>query len=133
MKVSVRRQISVVLENQPGALGRICRLIGQAGINIQAISIIDNVEQGMIRLIVDQPDACRELLRKDGFYLIEADLLQIEMPNRAGTLGEVGYIFAENQINIDYAYGTENQEHQSMCVLLKVPKTNEAIEILKNL
>ena len=55
MKTHIVREISVAIENQPGRLGRIGRLLAEQGIHISAFSAIDNVEKGMVRLITSDP------------------------------------------------------------------------------
>jgi hypothetical protein len=57
MDIEIKRQISVAIENQPGRLGQIGRLLAQRGIDINAFSVIDNVEQAMVRLVTEEPAA----------------------------------------------------------------------------
>ena len=109
MDYQVKRQISVALENRPGLLAQIAKLIGDAGVNIEGISVIDNVEQGMVRLVVSDCEKCRALLREQGFYLIEAVVIEVFIPNEIGSLAQIASVFADRKINIDYAYGTDNQ------------------------
>jgi hypothetical protein len=52
MKTHIVREISVAIENQPGRLGRIGRLLAEQGIHISAFN---NVEKGMVRLITSDP------------------------------------------------------------------------------
>ena len=59
MDIEIKRQISVAIENQPGRLGQIGRLLAQRGIDINAFSVIDNVEQAMVRLVTEEPAAAR--------------------------------------------------------------------------
>ena len=54
MHIHLQRQLSIALENQPGRLAAISRLLADHGINIEAISVIDNVEQGMVRLMTER-------------------------------------------------------------------------------
>jgi len=55
-------QISVFLENKAGRLAEVTRVLGEAGINIRALSLADTTDFGILRLIVDQYDKARELL-----------------------------------------------------------------------
>jgi hypothetical protein len=50
MKTQTNRQITVVLENRPGQLAKVCRLLAENGINIEAISAVEGVEYGVIRI-----------------------------------------------------------------------------------
>ena len=84
MNYSVQRQLSVAIENQPGRLAAITRLMGTQSINIKDLSVIDNVEQGMIRLVTSDPVGCKALLIKEGFYVVEADVLGVYPEGYAG-------------------------------------------------
>jgi hypothetical protein len=51
MKIHVERQVTVALENRPGQLATICNILSENAVNIEAISVIDSIEQGVVRLI----------------------------------------------------------------------------------
>ncbi len=46
-------QISVFIENKSGRLAEIARILGEAGINIRALSLADTSDFGILRLIVN--------------------------------------------------------------------------------
>ena len=62
MDIDISRQISVAIENQPGRLGQIGRLLAEQGIHISAFSVIDNVEQAMVRLVTDRASTIHPVL-----------------------------------------------------------------------
>src|SRR5262245_41933563 len=106
MKTEIRRQISVAIENQPGRLGEIGRILSNRGIHIDAFSVIDNVEQGMVRLMTSDPVVAREALKAAGLPVVEVDVLAVEMTDRSGNLAVVGEALAAAEINIEYAYAS---------------------------
>ncbi len=63
------QQISVFLENTPGALRDLTRVLGVGGIDLMALSIADTQHFGIVRLIVasDKIDTAVELLRASGY------------------------------------------------------------------
>ena len=75
MRIHLERQITVAIENQPGQLARVSELLAGRSVNIEAIAVIDSIEQGVIRLITSDPQLSRQLLREAGFYVIEGDVL----------------------------------------------------------
>jgi hypothetical protein len=131
MKFFVRRQLSVALKNEPGQLATICRLLADQGVNIDAISILDNVEQGVIRILTSDNALTREILIKQGCYVIEADLLEVEMNNQPGVLAEVARRLAVSGINIEYAYGTESSSGNGMRICFKVSDAARAAVLLE--
>ncbi|MBV8967562.1 MAG: hypothetical protein JO331_00680, partial [Verrucomicrobia bacterium] len=106
MKIHVERQITVALENQPGQLASICDLLGKHAINIEAICVIDSIEQGVVRLLTSDPENCKAVLQQHGFYVIEGEVLVLDLFDRIGKLASIGTALAEARINIDYVYGS---------------------------
>jgi len=106
MDIGIKRQISVAIENQPGRLGKIGRLLAEKGIHISAFSVIDNVEQAMVRLVTDDPTAARMALQSAGLPVVEVEVLVIEMTDDIGSLALIGETLAAADINIEYAYSS---------------------------
>ena len=78
MITELRRQLSVAIENEPGRLGHIGRMLAARGIHIDAFSVIDNVEQGMVRLMTSDPTAARAALKTEGLPVVETEVLAVE-------------------------------------------------------
>src|SRR5665647_2436632 len=87
-------QISVFLENKAGRLAEVTRVLGEAGINIRALSLADTTDFGILRLIVDQYDRAREVLKDKGFTVGKTEVVAVEVPDRPGGLGLVLQILA---------------------------------------
>jgi len=106
MDIDINRQISVAIENQPGRLGQIGRLLAEQGIHISAFSVIDNVEQAMVRLVTGDAGAAKMALQKAGLPVVEVEVLVIEMTDEIGCLALIGETLAAANINIEYAYSS---------------------------
>ena len=102
MKIHVERQITVALANQPGELAAICKLLSTQAINIEALSLIDSLEQGVVRLLTSDPEACKKVLQSSGFYVIEGEVLVLDLFDRVGKLSEITATLAEAKVNVDY-------------------------------
>jgi hypothetical protein len=130
MITELRRQLSVAIENEPGRLGQIGRLLAAQGIHIDAFSVIDNVEQGMVRLMTSDPAAARAILKTSGLPVVEAEVLAIEMTDRVGNLAAVGEALAAAGINIEYAYASTAPVGQPARLILKSNNPHQAREVL---
>jgi hypothetical protein len=119
MKVHVERQITVALENQPGQLAAICTILSENAVNIEAISVIDSIEQGVVRLITSDPVKCKQVLQAKGFYVIEGDVLVLDLFDRIGKLAQLCSELAKAKINIDYVYGSVEHAGSSLRLVLK--------------
>ncbi len=97
-------QISVFLENKAGRLAEVTRSLGEAGINIRALSLADTTDFGILRLIVDNYDAAREMLKSKGFTVGKTEVVAIEVPDHPGGLAQVLNTLAQANINVEYMY-----------------------------
>ena len=131
MIVQIRRQLSVAIENQPGRLGQIGRLLAARGIHIDAFSVIDNVEQGMVRLMTNDQVAARQALKEAGLPVVEVEVLAIEMTDRAGNLALVGEALAAANINIEYAYASSADAGLPARLILKSSAPADACRVLE--
>ncbi len=101
-------QISVFIENKPGRLAAVTRLLGDAQVNIRGFSIADTADYGILRLLVDKDAAAREVLRAQSFMVHESQVILADVPDRPGGLAAVLDVFAELEINVEYTYAIAN-------------------------
>jgi len=130
MKYAVQRQLSIAIENQPGRLAAIGRALAAESINIRDLSVVDNVEQGMIRLITSDAAKCKVVLGKLGLYVVEADVLEVILTDTPGKLAVLSQALADAQINIDYAYGSEDKSQEHIRIILKVSNLAKACQVI---
>lgn len=98
------RQISVFLDNRPGTLNRLLDPLGEAGINIHALSATEGLDHGYVRLVVDDPDRALERLNEMKQLAYTRDVLLLEIGNRPGVLAAVAEVLGATGVNIEYAY-----------------------------
>ncbi|HEU5078257.1 MAG TPA: ACT domain-containing protein [Opitutaceae bacterium] len=130
MKLQLRRQITIALKNEPGQLAKACDALARKGVNIDAISILDTIEQGVIRLLTSDYATAREILTAQGCHVVEAEVLEIEAKNHPGTLAKLARSLADAGINIEYAYGTEGSSSELMRICLRVSDPAKALNVL---
>jgi len=130
MKYAVQRQLSIAIENQPGRLAAVGRALASESINIRDLSVVDNVEQGMIRLVTNDAVKCKAVLGKLGLYVVEADVLEVILTDTPGKLAVLSQALADAQINIDYAYGSEDKSQEHIRIILKVSNLAKACQVI---
>ena len=126
------KQISLFSENKPGRLAKVAGVLGQANINIRAFTIAESGDFGIIRLVVDQPDLAHTLLKKEGFTVSETDVIGIEIADEPGQLKETADLFAQGNINIDYAYAFIGHNTKAMLIVRVVSDLEKALDFLKS-
>lgn len=124
------QQISVFLENKSGRLAELTQTLGEAGINIRALSIADTSDFGILRLIVNKPDQALSVLKEAGFTVSITDVIAVEVKDEPGGLGEVLKLLQDSGINIEYLYAFLEKSSNDALVVFRVEQLDEAIELL---
>jgi hypothetical protein len=125
------KQLSVFLENKPGALSEPCRLLARAGVNIQTFSLADTREFGILRLVVDDSDKARRLLQRNGFAVKITSVVVVEVPDKPGGLAGILDALDGSGISVKYAYGFTMEKEKKGVLLFAFDDPEGAIEILK--
>jgi hypothetical protein len=81
-------QISVFMENKAGRLAQITRVLGEAGVNILALSLADTADFGILRIIVTDNQKAHDTLKTEGFTVGQNEVLAVEVPDRPGGLAD---------------------------------------------
>jgi hypothetical protein len=104
--MALKKQLSITVVNQAGEGSKLCALLKEAGINIEAISVCEFTEGAVMRLIVSDEKAAVRVLRESGYAVLVRVVLALMLDNRPGMLGEVMAKLAKNNYNVNYCYGS---------------------------
>ncbi|MCL1804663.1 MAG: ACT domain-containing protein [Clostridiales bacterium] len=122
------KQLSLFLENKPGRLANVCRIMAQEGINIRALSVADATDFGVLRLIVDDPDLAEEKLKARGIIVSITDVIGIKVPDRPGGLAEAMDILGEENISVEYMYAFVGKSGDQAMVILRLDDNAKGVE-----
>jgi hypothetical protein len=100
------KQLTVSLENRPGALAQMAQTLADAKVNVVALLGSSAGGEGSAQLVVDDIRKAKKALEKAGMTYTEGTLEQFELNNKPGALAEVAGKLAKKGINIDSAYAT---------------------------
>jgi hypothetical protein len=119
----IKTELTLRLQNSPGALARVCDLLAGESINISAM-MLDPA--GSMRVIVDNPTHAAGLLRERHYDVAERPVLFVQLGHRAGTFASVARMLAASGINLDYAYATVPDNQQNAAIVVGVPDAMRA-------
>jgi hypothetical protein len=125
-------QISVFLENKAGRLAEVTKVLGEGGINIRALSLADTTDFGILRLIVDNYDKAREILKQHGFTVGKTEVVAIEVPDRPGGLAWVLQILSDSDVNVEYMYAFVQHSGKNAVIIFRFDNLERAIELLQH-
>lgn len=106
MAISIVKQYSVFLINEPGALKNFTELFVRENVDIIAMAQDVRYDAAVVRLAVQHDKGISHVLTKAGFTSVKTDAICLDMPNRVGILRDVGAVMASHGINITTFYGT---------------------------
>jgi len=124
------KQIIVTLENVPGKLSEVSDYLGENGINIIALSVVDTADVSAVRFVANNPDKAVNVLTSHGYVIRMNDVLAVETPNHPGGLNAVLKPLKEVSINVNYLY-TCLGTGENTVLIMGVDKMEEAIRVLK--
>ncbi len=99
-------QLSVTMENKPGQLAKLGTALARAKVNIEAISVLDSSDVGVIRLVTSSNAKARAALKRAGMSAVQQPVLIVKLPNQPGALGAAARKLAAAKVNIEFVYGS---------------------------
>ena len=125
-------QLAVFLENKSGRLAAITKILSDNGINIRALSVADTADFGILRIIVDQTDKAKQILKDAGFTVGLTDVVAVEVADKPGGLSGVLTVLTQVEINVEYMYAFVEKSGQNAVIIFRFDDVDTAIEVLQN-
>jgi hypothetical protein len=123
-------QISIFIENKSGRLAEITRILGEAGINIRALSLADTSDFGILRLIVNDRENAKIVLKEKGFTVSKTEVVAVEVPDKPGGLYQILRILDSEAINVEYMYAFVERCGENAVIIFRFDETDKAIKTL---
>jgi hypothetical protein len=125
------RQLSLFLENKPGALSSPMRLLAKHQLNIITLSVADTQNFGILRLILRDWDKAKKLLEKSGFVVKVTDVVAIEVLDRPGGLAEILGLLEKAGINVEYMYAFTIKKEDKGVLVFRFDDPDAAVAALQ--
>ena len=124
-------QISIFLENKPGGLEDVTRILKDAQINIRTLSLADTTDFGILRLIVNNVELANRVLKEHGFRFSKTTVVAVEVPDRPGGLHSILEVLSKNGINVEYLYAFVERSGENAVIIFRFDAPDKAIEALQ--
>ena len=111
------KQISVFVENKPGALYALTAVLAQGQIDMRALSLAETKDFGIVRLIVNDLYKTTTLLKDAGYVHSLTPVVGVAIPDVPGGLNRVLQVLTDTQVNVEYMYaflGGKDVDHAYM-------------------
>ena len=124
-------QISVFLENKAGRLAEVTAVLSEAGLNIRAFSLADTSDFGILRLIVNDNDKAKAVLKERGFTVGKTDVVAVEVVDRPGGLNRVLNILSKENVNVEYMYAFVQHSGKDAVIIFRFDDIDTAVKLLQ--
>ena len=125
------KQLSVFVENKQGALSDVVALLSENGINMRAISIADTQDFGVLRMIVQDCEKAKAVLKAEKVIVAVNEVVAVELADKPGALSEVLKVLSVSGVNVEYMYAFVSPLSMDKAyVVLRVQNNDKAEKVL---
>ena len=82
----IKKQVTLYLENKPGELARVTKILATKNVNIEGISVSAGIDVALVQLIADNASATGKTLKKAGVPYTTQNVAVVPLRNEAGAL-----------------------------------------------
>jgi len=119
------KQLTVALENRPGTLAHMAKVLADAKVNVLALLCSTAVAQGSVQVVVGNVNKAKKALGGAGLSYTEGTLEQFGLANKPGALAQLAGRLAKKGVNIHCAYATLPKGAKKAVVVLGTSKASE--------
>ena len=121
--MAIRTELSLRLQNSPGALDRACQCLTDERVNILALTV---ESAGVLRMVVDNPLHAAGLLEEREYDVEQREVLFVQLPNDPGALERAARMLANADVNVEYAYGSVLEDQVMTAIVVGVEDAQRA-------
>ncbi len=99
------KDLTIVLDDQPGQLALVGEILGRAAVNIEGICGMRSGGKGVVHILVSEWTKARKALEVSRIQVSdESEVIVMEVEDRPGNLGNIARRLAAGRVNINLAY-----------------------------
>jgi hypothetical protein len=125
------KQIVISIENSSERLLEVTRALGDAGINLRALSLVDTGAFGQLRLLVSDVVSARHILMKMNMPAFVNEVVAVEVDDQPGSLARLLEPLTQAKIHVAYMYAYGGATSGKAVMVFRFSDNDQAIEVLK--
>ena len=126
------KQVSIFLENETGRLADLTQVLAEHNVDLNAVTIAETGEYGILRCIVQNPEEAVAVLAGRGFMASITEVLTVAIDNVPGAVNKVLQALADAGIGVKYIYSTIQSAKAEAAITMKTTDNKRAENILRN-
>ena len=124
-------QLSVFLENRTGRLSALCRTLADASVNLSTLTLSDNGEFGLLRLLTPDVAKAKQVIEKAGYAATTTEVVALQVPDRPGGLASVLAALEPHGISVEYMYAFAQRKGGDAIMIFRFAEMDRAIAVLQ--
>jgi hypothetical protein len=125
------KQIVVSIENEPGRLSEVTESLGNAGINLRALNLVDTGAFGQLRLLVSDVVTARKILMKMQIPAYVNEVVAAEIEDKPGSLARLLRPLTEAGVTVIFMYAFITFSKGNAIMVFRFSDNDKAIEVLQ--
>jgi hypothetical protein len=123
--------LSVFLENKPGRLEKIMKVLADNSVNLRAMSLASGGNFGVVKLLVDDPQKAYDELKKQKVTVTKRKIAAVVIDNVPGAFYNLLRTLSEKGMNIEDCYGFLLNDGKTAAMVLEIENQPDAESVLK--
>lgn len=125
--------LSVFLENNPGKLQKITKILSDNKINLRAMSLASSGEFGVMKLLVDDPEKAFVVLKENKLTVTKRQITAVVVNNVPGSFNLLLNKLSQKDINIEDCYGFLLSDGKTAAIVLEIENYPNATKLLSDM
>ena len=125
------KQIVVSIENAPGRLLDVTNALGQAGINLRALNLVDTGAFGQLRLLVSNVAKARRILMEMAIPAYVNEVVAAEIEDKPGSLAAILKPLKEANVQVIFTYAFIGFSQGKAVMIFRFSDNDRAVEVLR--
>jgi len=125
------KQIVLSIENAPERLYEVTNALGEAGINLRALNLVDTGGFGQLRLLVSDVTTARRLLMEMQMPAFITEVVAAEIPDTPKSLSNLLKLLKDTGVYPHNMYAFHGSTPGKAIMIFRFSDNDKAIEILQ--
>ena len=125
------KQIVVSIENAPGRLFEVTNALGNAGINLRALNLVDTGAFGQLRLLVSDVPKARQILMEMEIPAFVNEVVAAEIEDKPGSLAKILLPLTDADVYVVFMYAFIGFSQGQAVMIFRFSDNDKAIEVMQ--
>ena len=125
------KQIVISIENAPGRLFEVTNALGNAGINLRALNLVDTGAFGQLRLLVSDVPKARQILMEMEIPAFVNEVVAAEIADKPGSLARILQPLTDANVYVVFMYAFIGFSQGKAVMIFRFSDNDKAIEVMQ--